>query len=29
MGIAPKLRDPDAPQKARDFLKALAGGANV
>jgi len=29
MGIAPKLRDPEAPQKARDFLKALGGGKNV
>jgi PTS system glucose-specific IIC component len=29
MGITPKLRDPDAPQKARDFLKVLGGGKNV
>ena len=29
MGIAPKLRDPEAPQKARDYLKALGGAKNV
>jgi glucose PTS system EIICB or EIICBA component len=29
MGIAPKLRDPEAAQKASDFLKALGGAKNV
>ena len=28
-GIAPKLRDPEAAQKARDFLTALGGAKNV
>ena len=28
-GISPKLRDPEAAQKARDFLKALGGAKNV
>jgi glucose PTS system EIICB or EIICBA component len=29
MGIAPKLRDPDAAKKAGGFLKALGGGKDV
>ena len=28
-GISPKLRDPEAAQKARDFLQALGGAKNV
>jgi PTS system glucose-specific IIC component len=28
-GISPKLRDPEAAQKARDFLQALGGARNV
>ena len=28
-GVSPKLRDPEAAQKARDFLKALGGAKNV
>jgi len=28
-GIAPKLRDADAPQKTRDLIKALGGASNI
>jgi PTS system glucose-specific IIC component len=28
-GVAPKLRDPEAPHKVRDFITALGGVANV
>lgn len=28
-GVEPKLRDPEAPQKARDFITALGGPANI
>ncbi len=28
-GITPKLRDPEAPQKVRDFIAALGGAGNI
>lgn len=28
-GVTPKLRDPEAPQKAADFIRGLGGSANI